>query len=632
MASTFGSFEIAKSGMNTYNVALQTTAHNVANIETAGYSRQVTNVSSIVGNRKSYAVQGYGVQAVSITRSRDEYYDIKFQTTQSALSRYETEKYYLNSLQDAICGQVTEDNKSRILDAFDDFYAVLSNLKGSPNDDTIRRQAVTVAGTFTTFVNSMANKMQQLQAEANTNIKTCVQQINSYAERIVSINKQINTVEAYGSIANDLRDQRTLLIDELSKLCEVEVVEAEAPGGVGDPQYCVYVNGGTLVDTYRANLLQIQQKDTYSNINDIEGCYKVTWSDGSSFNEHSGGLGGQLQALYEMRDGNNATVLEGTIKGGGLSNDAATGNLKLVLEGTNCNDVQLLNIPAHDGEIVVRGRTYAYDSFEVSVDADGKFTYEFTLSTKTEAADAKVLQNAMAKGYSISVGSSVNAKGIPYYMAQLNEFVRTFTKEFNAIHNEGLDQNNEKGMDFFNATLPSTGENFIMEEYDDGGNDPAFSSVQPKKDAATGKNIGSYYYMTALNICVTKEVMSDPGKIAGKLPYPDGSDTGSDQGNNIERLTKLKDNAKMFVHGAPDNFIRSLTASLGVNAKKAISLAESQSNLLYAIDSNRKSVSGVDEDEEGANMIIFNSMLSNQYKVLSVLNEVLDKLINGTAL
>ena len=88
----------------------------------------------------------------------------------------------------------------------------------------------------------------------------------------------------------------------------------------------------------------------------------------------------------------------------------------------------------------------------------------------------------------------------------------------------------------------------------------------------------------------------------------------------------------MFVHGAPDNFIRSLTASLGVNAKKAISLAESQSNLLYAIDSNRKSVSGVDEDEEGANMIIFNSMLSNQYKVLSVLNEVLDKLINGTAL
>ncbi len=633
MASTFGNFEIAKSGMMTYNAAIQTTAHNVANIETKGYSRQVTNVTSVVGGKKSYAVQGYGVEAVSITRSRDEYYDTKYQMTQSALSRYETESYYLNSLQDAICGEVTADNKSRILDAFDDFYAVLSNLKGSPNDDTIRKQAVTVAQTFTTFVNNMAEKMRQLQDEANTNIKTSIQQINSYAERIVSLNKQINTLEIYGAVANDLRDQRSLLIDELSQFCNVEVVEAEAPDGVGAPQYCVYVNGGTLVDTYRVNPLQVEQKTTYGNINDIDGCYKVTWSDGSDFNEHSGRLGGRLQALFEMRDGNNATVLQGTIKqDGGLSNDPDTGNLKLVLEGTNCNDVQLLNIPAHDGEIIVRGRTYAYDSFEVSVDADGKFTYEFTLSSKMKTEDSKVLQNAMAKGYTINVGDSVNAKGIPYYMAQLNEFVRTFAQEFNAIHNEGLDQNDEKGLDFFNATLPTSDENYVMEEHDADGNDPSFSSVAPEKDAATGKYKGSYYYMTALNFCVTTEVLSDPSKIAGKLPYPDGSDTGSDQGNNIQRLTELKDNAKMFLHGAPDNFIRSLTASLGVNAKKAISLSESQSNLLYAIDTNRKSVSGVDEDEEGANLIIFNNMLSNQYKVLSVLNEILDKLINGTAL
>lgn len=618
--------------MMTYNAALQTTAHNVANIETKGYSRQVTNVTSIVGGKKSRAVMGYGVEAVSITRSRDEYYDTKYQMTQSALSRYETESYYLNSLQDAICGDVTADNKSRILDAFDDFYAVLSNLKGSPNDDTIRRQTVTVAQTFTTFVNNMATSMQQLQDEANNNIKTCIQEINSYAERIVSLNKQINTLEIYGGVANDLRDQRSLLIDELSQFCNVEVVEADPPDGVGVPQYCVYVNGGTLVDTYRVNSLQVQQKSTYGNINDIDGCYKVTWYDGSDFNEHNGKLGGRLQALYEMRDGNNATVLQGTVKKGSLVNDPDTGNLKLALENTNCNDVQVLNIPAHDGEIIVRGRVYAYDSFEVSVDADGKFTYEFTLSSKVKAEDAKVLQNAMAKGYTINIGDSVNAKGVPYYMAQLNEFVRTFAKEFNAVHNEGLDQNDEKGMDFFNATLPTSNENYVMEEYDANGNDPSFSSIVPEQDAATGKYKGSYYYMTALNLCVTTEVLTDQGKIAGKLPYPDGSDTGSDQGNNIERLTKLKDNAKMFIHGAPDNFIRSLTASLGVNAKKAISLAESQSNLLYAIDTNRKSVSGVDEDEEGENMIVFNYMLSCQYKVLSVLNEVLDKLINGTAL
>ena len=67
-----------------------------------------------------------------------------------------------------------------------------------------------------------------------------------------------------------------------------------------------------------------------------------------------------------------------------------------------------------------------------------------------------------------------------------------------------------------------------------------------------------------------------------------------------------------------------------VDAKKANAMEENQSNLLYAIDTNRKAVSGVDEDEEGADLITFQNMLSHQYKVLSVLNQVLDKLINET--
>ena len=631
MASTFGSLEIAKSGMMAYNNKLQTVAHNVANIETPGYSKQTVNITSVVGRRTSFAVQGYGVESVSITRSRDEYFDTKYQVTQAKLVKYETESYYLNSLQDAICGDVTADNKSRILDAFDDFYAALSNLRGKANDSTVRRQVVTVAQTYTEFVNGMAAQMQQLQKEANIGIKTCVEQINAYAERITSLNKQIDTIEVYGGTANDLRDQRSLLIDELSKICNVEVVEEKAPDGVGAPQYCVYINGGMLVDTYRSNKLEVVQKDTYSNINDIQGCYNIRWGDGVEFPLHNSLLGGELQALLEMRDGNNATALEGKITNLENLPDDEGGNLKLTLEDTNCNDVRTLNIPSADGEIIVSGRVFAYDSFEVKVGADGKFTYEFTLCTKAKAADSMALKNAMDNGYTVATAEHVDAKGIPYYMAQLNEFVRTFSQEFNAVQNEGLDLNDEKGIDFFSANIPATGKNYgSMEERPDGGYDPSFSSSAPRLDA-DGKTVGSYYYMTALNLCVAEEMIGDPGKIAGKLPYADGSDTGNDQGNNIERLTKLKDKASMFTHGAPDDFIRTLTASLGVNARKAISLAESQSNLLYAIDTNRKSVSGVDEDEEGSNMIIFQNMLNCQYKVLSVLNEVLDKLINGTA-
>ena len=129
---------------------------------------------------------------------------------------------------------------------------------------------------------------------------------------------------------------------------------------------------------------------------------------------------------------------------------------------------------------------------------------------------------------------------------------------------------------------------------------------------------------------ITKKVADDPGLLACKAKANPDDNVGNDNGDNLQKLTEIKDNSKMFVHGAPDSFIQSLTALLGVDAKKADTMEKSQSNLLYAIDTNRKSVSGVDEDEEGSDMIVFQNMLFNQYKMLNVLNEVLDKLINET--
>ena len=87
----------------------------------------------------------------------------------------------------------------------------------------------------------------------------------------------------------------------------------------------------------------------------------------------------------------------------------------------------------------------------------------------------------------------------------------------------------------------------------------------------------------------------------------------------------------MFLHGAPDSFLQSLTADVGVDGQKAVSLEQSQKNIRDAVDVQRQSVSGVDEDEETESLMTYQQMLFNQYKVLSVMNEVLDKLINQTA-
>lgn len=634
MASTFGSFEIARSGMMAYQAAIQTTSHNVANIETKGYSKQVANMTSMVSNRSGTLVQGAGVLVTDISRQRDEYYDVKYQATQSAYSQYDTERIYLNEMQSVLAAGITSDSDTPALitSAFASFNATLSDLVGKPDNGTIRRQCVTTAETFTEFVRNVADKLQQQQEQANTQIKSCVEQINAYAEKIVSVTKQINEIEVYGGVANDLRDQRTLLIDELSQYCSVETVEKAPADGIGDKQFYVYMNGGVLVDTYQVNKLKTVQKETYSNINDIKGCYEIKWSDGTDFRAYATTLGGQLQALFEIRDGNNDIALNGTVtKAPNSINDDPC---EVVVTGTNCNDVNKLNIPSHDGEITILGHTYAYESFKVDVDANGKFTYTFQLKKEgLNNTHINALTKAVNDKNDATVGSKVNFRGIPYYMAQLNEFVRTYSEEFNAIQKSGWNgysvPDSQLGIEFFNAKVPTTGENYIMQEKDrtnpDKPVDKSFKSLAEKN--TDGTYTGSYYYMTALNFCVTAKMVEDPTWIAAK----DTAEAGVDNAVNLQKLSELADKADMFIYGAPDSFIQAFTSTVGVDCRKSISLAESQSNLLYMVDSSRKAISGVDEDEEGADLLLFQQMLYNQYKALSVMAEVLDKLINETA-
>ena len=197
---------------------------------------------------------------------------------------------------------------------------------------------------------------------------------------------------------------------------------------------------------------------------------------------------------------------------------------------------------------------------------------------------------------------------------------RTITNTNNIVYGNA-------GLDFFNGRVPATGVNFDLAESVD-GKDIGFSSIPVEN--ADGSYTGSYYYLTASNFSITQKILDDPKLVAGKESSKDGSKIGNSNGSNIQRLSELKEKANMFVHGAPDSFIQSMTATLGVGAQKAQSMSESQNNLMYAIDTNRISVSGVDEDEEASDLMTYQNMLLNQYKVLSVLNEVLDKLINGT--
>ena len=602
MPSTFFGLSIATSGLYASQASMNTTAHNVSNANTDGYTRQKTNLKAnpAISTNTSYGMIGNGVNTVSITQMRDNYYDVKYRSSNAIYGNYSTRNYYLLSIENCI----SEVNAEGITTSFNTFNTALAELLKDAGDDTKRTQAVSLAKGFTEVVNAMATTLEKLQSDCNEEIKTSVEQINALSQQIASLNKQINTIELSGQNANDLRDSRNLLLDKLSYYGNITTSETTLDNGMSTI-FTVRIDGQILVDNYEYNALQVTPRDTYYNQSDIDGLYNITWVNGQEFNEESSTLGGKLQALIEMRDGNNLDALKGSSSG-------TKGQTTLVLENTNCNDINKLNLPPENGVITIGSREYTYSGFTCSV-VDGQYTYEFQL-------DEPLTEDVA--GRTVTVGKSVSAKGIPYYMNQLTTFARTYAAAFNKIHNQGEDLKGEKGGDFFTAPLSSQGTQF---EFDENATTFTFSSKPNTTVNANGKIDGTYYNITCKNFTISDDILEDPNKVACSTHI----DNGVSNTDILKQLVDLKSDTTMFKQGTPDMFLQKLTTDSATDAKMSTTFTNSQKNILSVIDSQRMSVSSVDQDEESMDLVKFQNAYNLSSKVIQTMNEIYDTLING---
>lgn len=604
MASTFFGLSIATSGLYASQASMNTTAHNISNANREGYTRQqnIVKANNAISTNNSYGMIGTGVYTDSIVQIRDQYYDTKYRTQNAIYGNYSTQEYYLLSIENCI----SEVNAEGITKSFDNFNLAMQELLKDAGDDTKRTQVSSMANGFTELVNSMANTLEKLQGDCNEEIKTSVEQINSLAEQIASLNKQINTIELSGQNANDLRDSRNLLLDQLSLYANITVSETTLDNGMSTI-FTVRLDGQILVDNYEYNKLEVKPMDTYYNLNDIDGLYNIVWSNGQEFNEVSETLGGKLQALLLMRDGNNLENVTG--KGTG-----AKGSTTLTLTDTNCNDINKLYLPAENGVVKIGAMEYHYSSFSCSV-VDGKYTYEFQLTTPLSKE---------VSGEDVEIGKSVTTKGIPYYMNQLTNFARTYASCFNKIHNTGQDLNGDAGVDFFTGNQANS---TMQYEFDDTVKNFTFNSViDPVADKNANGNINATYYsITCKNFTVNNTITGNPNKIACTEKIVDGVS----KNETLEKLVALKTDTSMFKQGTPDMFLQKLTTDSGTDAKKASIFTKSQENILKVVDNQRMSVSSVDQDEESMDLVRFQNAYNLSSKVIQTMNQIYDTLING---
>lgn len=715
MASTFFGLNIAVSGMNTYNAVLNTTAHNISNTKTTGYSKQVVNqqAKKALSLKTSFGMQGTGVEVTEIVNTRDSYYDYKYRKSTTTLGYYDTAKYYMSSIEDYL--YVKDEKSGGLSTSLDSFFKSLINMTTDSTDTTKRAETAGYADALGEYARKMSTNLQTLQNDINTEISSTVKQINAYAEQLAALTKQINSLEVYGNQANDLRDQRARILDELSQLADVEVTEKNPETGSGLHQYIVALGGNILVDTYNYKTISVEASKTKDNQCDNQGLYGLKWSDGQSFNIRNTVLGGKLQALFELRDGNNGENFTAKLTNNGNGSCIGTKNNKSTItlsaksvSGANNCDLAKLSIPEANACLTIAGKDYKYDSFEVTVGIDGTYTYTFTLSEPLEEADKKNIKTAFDNSESASIGDSVDFRGIPYYMSQLNEFIRTFSANVNQLQNAGYDMDNNKGVDLFvgldsqtdkqmnmielirntkdgyyylngskvfsgkvtggTTDAPKAAAGSDLESYltnneytikgksetavsangisgkkytlldkngeeaetifvpDDSKNVFTFSSST--KESTDGNIYSSYYNVTAARFQANKDVVKD-GRLIAAAKYSQDK-TGISESGNLDKLVALQNDQNIFKQGTPTAFLQIMTATVGVDSNKIVAATTNSENIQKAIENRRLSVMGVDEDEEGQNLIITQNLLNVQYRVISVMNEVLDKLINQT--
>lgn len=299
---SFYGLEIAKSALFTSQQGINLTGHNIANADTEGYTRQRLILQAIspaeLSGRFSTIARsavGAGVVIRSVSQVRNAYVDRTLRKEYSNLGEWETrtnEMEYMEALFD-------ETSASSISTTLSEFFDSVQELSKDPLSKEIRTSMQQAAITMTETFNHYFQQLSDLQSQMNDSMKVTVQRINEISTSIASYNRSIEIFELDGDNANDLRDQRNLLLDELSKLSNIECSEDS------EGRLSVWVGDAQVVNHTSSTNLQVAADQTGA-VTGASGFYRVCVMDSGGNLVDVDYSGGELEGYRQLRDGNSA--------------------------------------------------------------------------------------------------------------------------------------------------------------------------------------------------------------------------------------------------------------------------------------------------------------------------------------
>lgn len=230
MRSTFHGLETSKRSLFVQSTMMQTLGHNIANASTDGYTRQRVNASATrplampgMYNSVAPGQLGTGVQYDSITRIRDSFLDLQFRRENETLGSWSIIDNTIRSIE----GFFNEPSDNGLRSVMDKFWNSWEVLNRDPSLLSARVEVVGAASNFTNMLKHIDESLTKLENDIQSSINIKVNEANDIIANIASLTDTIKRVEGMGDNANDFRDQRDLLIDQLSTIIDVQVTDGE---------------------------------------------------------------------------------------------------------------------------------------------------------------------------------------------------------------------------------------------------------------------------------------------------------------------------------------------------------------------------------------------------------------------
>ncbi len=601
MRSTFAGLNTMVRGIMANQMSLDTTGHNITNAGTEGYSRQVVTLATTYAEKRpslhGEVMVGTGVDALSVNRARDIYADIQYRNENPTQKYYETMAKNYDKLE-----TLFDDSRDfGIEKSITNFYQSWVDLSTTASNAASRTQVVENGRKLSDIIQTTTAELQEQIRSEYSDIESELKQIDDILEKIAIFNNQIVTQEADGAQANDLRDRRDLLTDQLSDYLNISIAENELGA------YQINSGGVTLVNgPTRAHL--VMSRGVSSAVYGID--YGVTdytikvKESNNIFLPQNGILKARLDSIAENKGyidklADMASFL--------LSTFNEQHKQGWDLDGTS-KEVDGETVPDTINFYGQTGMSYQY-----RYDPENEFNYLFRYDDNDPYNGDLLSGVRIIDALQVNVKFSDENKGYRYVAAATSkQYVETDSSDGTW---ENMPWNDRTG-DGTNAVYLSELFNIPMETVISDGRanaDVYKKSILRDKE---GNPINEKGYL----------IRSDED---GYLLDAYGNQVTDEEGNPTLASDKYV-NATAMTKLSINSYYQQSMSYLGINAYSTDVNYEAMQNVMTQIANWRDSTAGVDWNEELTNMIKFQKGFGSCSRCLNAMDEILDRLVNST--